>query len=109
MKGISERDGDTSSVSVATASKPQFEAQRDKFNKEARRLRRLRHPGIVHVEDLFDENGTSTILWTILVAALLLRQSSVTARSLSSVSSSCCHTSLMRLSMFTNRRCGTWT
>lgn len=59
MKGISERDGDTCSVSVASASKPQFEAQREKFNKEARRLRRLRHPGIVHVEDLFDENGTS--------------------------------------------------
>lgn len=59
MKGISEREVDTSTVSVATASLPQFEAQREKFNKEARRLRRLRHPGIVHVEDLFDENGTS--------------------------------------------------
>lgn len=59
MKGISERDGDTSAVSVASASQPQFESQREKFNKEARRLRRLRHPGIVHVEDLFDENGTS--------------------------------------------------
>lgn len=59
MKGISEREGDTSTVSVASASQPQFEAQREKFNKEARRLRRLRHPGIVHVEDLFDENGTS--------------------------------------------------
>ncbi|MBQ7443095.1 MAG: protein kinase [Bacteroidaceae bacterium] len=59
MKGISERDGQTTSVTVASASKPQFEAQRDKFNKEARRLRRLRHPGIVHVEDLFDDNCTS--------------------------------------------------
>lgn len=59
MKGISERDGDTSAVSVATASKPQFEAQREKFNKEARRLRKLHHPSIVHVEDLFDDNGTS--------------------------------------------------
>ena len=59
MKGISERDDDTSAVSVASASKPQFEAQREKFNKEARRLHRLRHPGIVHVEDLFDENDTS--------------------------------------------------
>lgn len=59
MKGISERDAHTTTVSVASASKPQFEAQREKFNKEARRLRRLRHQGIVHVEDLFDDNGTS--------------------------------------------------
>lgn len=59
MKGISEREGETTTVSVASASQPQFEAQREKFNKEAKRLRKLRHPGIVHVEDLFDENGTS--------------------------------------------------
>lgn len=59
MKGISERDDDTCSVNVSSASKPQFESQRDKFKKEARRLRRLHHPGIVHVEDLFDEFGTS--------------------------------------------------
>ena len=59
MKGISEREGETTTVSVASASQPQFEAQREKFNKEAKRLRKLHHPGIVHVEDLFDENGTS--------------------------------------------------
>lgn len=59
MKDISERDGDTKTVTVVTTSKSQFESQREKFNKEARRLRRLHHPGIVHVEDLFDENGTS--------------------------------------------------
>ena len=59
LKGISEREGETTTVSVAGASQPQFEAQREKFNKEARRLRKLRHLGIVHVEDLFDENGTS--------------------------------------------------
>ncbi|MBO4802849.1 MAG: protein kinase [Bacteroidaceae bacterium] len=59
LKGISEREGETTTVSVASASQPQFEAQREKFNKEARRLRKLRHPGIVHVEDLFDENETS--------------------------------------------------
>lgn len=59
MKGVSERDGNTTSVSVSAASKPQFEAQRAKFNKEAKRLRKLRHPGIVHVEDLCDDNGTS--------------------------------------------------
>ena len=59
MKGISERESDATTVSVASASQSQFEAQREKFNKEAKRLRKLHHPGIVHVEDLFDENGTS--------------------------------------------------
>ena len=59
MKSISEREGNTTSVHVSSASKSQFESQRDKFNKEARRLRKLRHPGIVHVEDLFDDNNTS--------------------------------------------------
>ena len=59
MKNISEREGSTTSVHVSSASMSQFEAQRDKFNKEARRLRKLQHPGIVHVEDLFDDNNTS--------------------------------------------------
>ena len=59
MKGVNEREGDSVSVSVSNVSQTQFETQRAKFNKEAQRLRKLRHRGIVHVEDLFDENGTS--------------------------------------------------
>ena len=60
IKGINERDGNNTTVSVSNATnRPQFEAQREKFKKEARRLRRLSHPNIVHVDDLFDENGTT--------------------------------------------------
>ena len=59
MKNVNERGDDQTTVGVSKASKEQFEAQREKFNKEARRLRQLHHPNIVHVEDLFDENGTS--------------------------------------------------
>ena len=43
MKGITERDGDTDSISVSNlASKPIFDEQLDKFKKEARRLRKLK-------------------------------------------------------------------
>ena len=60
MKGINERDGNNTTVSVSNAAnRPQFDTQREKFKKEARRLRRLRHPNIVGVDDLFDENGTT--------------------------------------------------
>lgn len=59
MRGICERDQTTTTITVSGASRPQFESQREKFNNEAKRLRRLHHQGIVHVEDLFDENGTS--------------------------------------------------
>ena len=60
MKGVNERGDDQRSVSVSNRdNRPQFDAQREKFRKEARRLRRLSHPNIVHVEDLFDENGTT--------------------------------------------------
>lgn len=60
MKGISERESVTTSVSVSnTLNKSQFEAQKDKFKKEARRLRKLHHPNIVQVHDLFEENGTA--------------------------------------------------
>lgn len=60
MKGVNERGDDQLSVSVSNRdNRPQFDAQREKFRKEARRLRRLSHPNIVHVEDLFDENGTT--------------------------------------------------
>lgn len=60
MKGISERDDDSTTVSVSnTLNKGQFEAQKDKFKKEARRLRKLHNPHIVQVHDLFEENGTA--------------------------------------------------
>lgn len=60
MRGINERDDDSTTVSVSNKDNhQQFEQQREKFKKEARRLRRLSNPHIVHVHDLFDENGTT--------------------------------------------------
>ena len=60
MKGVTERDETTSTVSVSNAENvQQFEEQREKFKKEARRLRRLKNEHIVRVHDLFEENGTA--------------------------------------------------
>mgnify|MGYP002622496388 FL=1 len=60
MKGISQRDDDNTTVSVSnTLNKEQFDAQKEKFKKEARRLRKLHNPHIVQVHDLFEENGTA--------------------------------------------------
>lgn len=60
MRGISERNGDSVSVSVSNQSNvTQFSEQKLKFMKEARRLYRLRNNHIVGVHDLFEENGTA--------------------------------------------------
>lgn len=60
IRGISERDGDSVSVSVSNKTNvEQFTSQKEKFRKEARRLRKLRNSHIVAVHDLFEENGTS--------------------------------------------------
>ena len=60
MKGVNQRNDDNTTVSVSnTLNKGQFEVQKDKFKKEARRLRRLHNPHIVQVHDLFEENGTA--------------------------------------------------
>lgn len=60
MKGVTERDETTCVVSVSNADNvQQFEEQREKFKKEARRLRKLKNEHIVKVHDLFDENGTT--------------------------------------------------
>lgn len=60
MKGVTERDEDTNAISVSNAeNEAQFEEQREKFKKEARRLRKLKSEHIVKVHDLFEENGTA--------------------------------------------------
>ncbi len=60
MKDISERGSDSSSVRVSNAGKTEeFNAQLEKFRKEALRLRKLHNVHIVRVYDLFNENGTS--------------------------------------------------
>ena len=60
MKGISEREEDSTTVSVSNnLNIGTFNSQKEKFKKEARRLRRLHNPHIVQVHDLFEENGTA--------------------------------------------------
>lgn len=60
MKGISSRDDNQTTVSVSVEeNRSTFASQREKFKKEARRLRKLRNEHIVHVYDLFEENGTA--------------------------------------------------
>ena len=60
MSGVNEREADHVSVSVSNAQQQaQYDEQLEKFKKEARRLRSLNSDNIVHVYDLFDENGTS--------------------------------------------------
>ena len=59
MKGINQREGQTT-VSVSNSENVgQFGEQLEKFKKEARRLRRLENENIVRVHDLFEENGTA--------------------------------------------------
>ena len=60
MKDVSERQDNQSSVKVSNSGKlMEFNEQREKFCKEARRLCDLNNPHIVKVYDLFDENDTS--------------------------------------------------
>ena len=60
LKGVTERDENTTTISVSNQENvATFEAQRDKFKKEAVRLRKLSSPHIVCVHDLFEENGTA--------------------------------------------------
>lgn len=60
MKGVTQREDNQTTVSVSnTDNKDSFMAQREKFKKEARRIRQLRNPHIVNVHDLFEENGTA--------------------------------------------------
>lgn len=60
MRGINERNEDNTTISVSNkTNRPQFEQQREKFKKEARRLRKLHNEHIVQVHDLFEENGTA--------------------------------------------------
>ena len=57
MRGINMRDGNDVTVSVPD-NHATFESQREKFKKEALRLRDIHSPHIVRVHDLFEENGT---------------------------------------------------
>lgn len=60
IKGVCGRMDNATDVSISlTENQRTFNAQREKFRKEARRLRKLDHKHIVRVHDLFDENGTT--------------------------------------------------
>lgn len=60
MQGLNDRDKESGSVSVSIErNKEQFLEQREKFKKEAQRIRKLNNPHIVRVHDLFEENGTT--------------------------------------------------
>lgn len=60
MKGVTERDGHSSTISVSNSDNTTlFNEQKEKFKKEARRLRKLKNEHIVVVHDLFEENGSS--------------------------------------------------
>lgn len=57
--GLALRAGDfTVSAASASTAEP-FETARTLFLREARTLAALRHPNIVHVQTLFEENGTA--------------------------------------------------
>ncbi len=60
VKDFCNRDATTGHISVGTTSKAGLvDKLRRKFKEEARAIWGLRHPGIVRVTDVFDENGTS--------------------------------------------------
>ena len=60
MKGVTQRDENQTTVSVSNAENHNsFLEQKEKFKKEARRLRKLKNNYIVSVHDLFEENGTA--------------------------------------------------
>ena len=60
VKDFCNRDEVTSHVTVGTLSKKGLvEKMRHKFIDEAKALRKLHHPSIVSVSDVFEENGTA--------------------------------------------------
>lgn len=60
MKGVTQRDDNQITVGVSNAeNNNSFLEQKEKFKKEARRIRQLKNEHIVSVHDLFEENGTA--------------------------------------------------
>ena len=57
MQGVTMRQGNTVSVSQSDNAAV-FRSQKEKFKKEAQRIRKLNHPNIVKIYDLFEENDT---------------------------------------------------
>ena len=60
ISGICKRESDDRQVSISVAeNRALFRKQKEKFRKEAARLRAINHPGVVKVSDEFEENGTA--------------------------------------------------
>ena len=60
MKEFCEREGATSHVTLGTESSRETVSKfREKFLKEARNIAKLKHPNIVSIIDVFEENGTA--------------------------------------------------
>ena len=60
MKGVTQRDENQTTISVSNSENTSsFLEQKEKFKKEARRIRQLHNEHIVAVHDLFEENGTA--------------------------------------------------
>ncbi|MBF9045448.1 protein kinase [Rhodobacterales bacterium HKCCE4037] len=58
--GLAQRQAATHAVSATSAGTSEhYETARAQFLREARMLARLRHPNVVHVQTLFEENGTA--------------------------------------------------
>ena len=58
--GLAQRAAMTHTVSATSAGTSEhFETARAQFLREARMLAALRHPNVVHVQSLFEENGTA--------------------------------------------------
>lgn len=57
MEKVTTRKGLSVCVSLESNAEI-FTSQKEKFKKEAQRIRKLHHPGIVKIYDLFEENGT---------------------------------------------------
>ena len=57
MQGVTSRNGTTVSISIEDNAEV-FNEQKEKFKKEAQRIRKLNHPNIVKIHDLFEDNGT---------------------------------------------------
>ena len=60
MRDFCSREGDTSSVTLGTASNREtMERYLNKFLKEARTIAALTHPNIIQIHDIFKENNTA--------------------------------------------------
>ncbi|MBQ3730685.1 MAG: serine/threonine protein kinase [Muribaculaceae bacterium] len=59
MQDNNYRNNNGTTVEVVDSKRQEFDEQRNKFGREAKRMSGLRNPHIVSVIDLFDENGTS--------------------------------------------------